>query len=69
MLRTCCETCHYWVPQTEDGRGGRQALGLGQCRRQPPQVMLTPAGARALWRIVNRTDWCGEHATVQPAEG
>jgi hypothetical protein len=65
MLRPACETCVYWLPSAGDGRP--QPL-FGQCRRQPPTLVLTPEGARARWPSTSRLDWCGEHATIERQE-
>lgn len=59
IKRPACQTCIYWM-----------AVGtFGQCRRNPPAIILTPEGARARWPQTNQTDWCGEHATVEEASG
>ena len=65
-MRTTCETCVFWQPQTA---AAGTLTGFGQCRRQPPAIVLTPQGSRAMWPSVNRGEWCGEHATVERVDG
>lgn len=54
-----------------DGNRGRESekdwasRTLGQCRRNPPQVVRTDAGLRGLWLLTLPQSWCGEHATVE----
>ena len=50
-----CETCCYWNPKEERGY-------TGQCRRNPPGLILTVNGLRAMYPITHVSDWCGEHA-------
>jgi hypothetical protein len=57
-----CNTCVYWVRSTNhQNTTGR----LGQCRRMPPQIILTTHGARAMWPIVEFSEFCGEHTRVE----
>lgn len=57
-----CRTCAYWV---QDGRRRPfSSSDLGGCRRNPPQIVLTPNGARGLWPVTNADDFCGEHAVA-----
>ena len=49
-----CEACVFFHLVS-----GRE----GQCRINPPQVLVTHHGVRSRWPTVDANDWCGECLT------
>ena len=49
--KATCETCRYF-----DYQGSLSGL----CRIGPPTVILG-CDDRAIWPVVENSDWCGEH--------
>lgn len=56
-----CRNCRFWWPLADDTplTHLREHAARGQCRRHPP-----PPAADMLWAVVQRDDWCGEHAHI-----
>ena len=51
-----CGSCRYWQVDEE-------SQGLGLCRFNPPQVLLSQEEGRipsALWPLTDQHDWCGK---------
>lgn len=63
-LKHLCRTCEWWI-QGEDGpRKNRDDIFIGQCRRDPPQVMAAQGGFRGFWPLTLEMNGCGAHSDV-----
>ena len=50
-----CKDCIYW-----DKWKFNIDIVFGYCRKNPPIVISQSALDKAIWPLVEETDWCGE---------
>lgn len=59
MSQGICNTCIYYKPWKEEGRGCKS----GECRRSAPRLRLGGYDGEdsVAWPPVEAGDWCGEY--------
>lgn len=57
-----CKSCPFFFTDPNDKNIPHHA---GQCRMQPPSIMILPApggiNVAPMWPLMNEKQWCGKH--------
>lgn len=60
-LGISCRDCVWFTP----GQTQTATAGMGQCRRNPPQLLIGERGIKSFWPLVHGDHgFCGEHTTA-----